>query len=98
MWMNRTEIEIEVARAQAKQDVVLVHATTILKQLQEETDAHSDGWSTWMKPAKAAEKLMQFIRKGGGTEAELKKACVPIKAFYTRIGRAAGMVLPAGLL
>jgi hypothetical protein len=37
---------------------------------------------------------MELIERGQATRAELIKALVPIKAFMTRRGNAAGMTLP----
>ena len=73
-------------------------ATQTLAALRDATDANSDGWCYWPKPARAAAKLIELIeRDGTATYAfdraradvspeELKAALRPIKAFRTRSG------------
>lgn len=66
-------------------------------KLAEWADDNSDGWHSWPKPARAAAKAMELIypqtnadydRMYGtdATEAEVKAAFRPIKAFLTRNG------------
>ena len=60
-----------------------------------EVNEHSDGWSYWNPPAKAAAKLMKIVNGYmEPTEYQLKLALIPIKSFYTRRGYAAGMKFP----
>jgi hypothetical protein len=104
MWMNEGEIEQAVERF--KSHPVLGKGARFLSAFQDEVNEHSDGWAYWKLPAKAAEKLVALLHGHlyGGmgayprlpepTDADLKKAIAPIKAFYTRRGYKAGMKLP----
>lgn len=76
---------------------VLGPAVETLRNLQEWTDAHSDGWAYWPKPARAASRLMTLIEQDGTwqyrqgdrddvTVSEYRAALRPIKAFRTRHG------------
>ena len=58
-------------------------------------DNHSDGWATWPKPARAASAAVKFIESTTSvnnqmqerydiTDAEMRLAVRPIKAFLTR--------------
>ncbi len=58
-------------------------------------NANSDGWAYWPKPCRAAAKAMAEICGDGtnaaddrpdSTEAAVKAALIPIKAFLTRQG------------
>ncbi len=91
-FMNEYDIEDSVARYRSH--AVLGPATRFLNAYKDEVNAHSDGWPYWSAPVKAAAKLIELIEKGAATEQELAKALSPIKAFMTRRGKAAGMVLP----
>lgn len=68
-----------------------------LRNLMTWANYNSDGWAYWPKPARAANRLIEVINaahsehwKGNTvddiTEADLKKALTPIKAFLTRQG------------
>ena len=61
--MNRPEIDQAVDRLTSElvhspAGLILARAVTFLKGLQEETDNHSDGWSSWPLPGHAAAQLM----------------------------------------
>lgn len=96
MWMN--EYDIEDAVRQFRGDPVLGAGAQTLANLVEWTNANSDGWPYWQKPARAADRLMSLIQdeqralRGGpaldevAVKALYKKALVPIKAFRTRQG------------
>jgi nicotinamidase-related amidase len=94
LFMNEWEIDEAVQRA--RNHPVLSAATTFLMQLRDETNAHSDGWHSWPAPCRAAKKLIELIKAGNPTERDFQKAIVPIRAFYTRRGAAAGMCWPVG--
>lgn len=92
-FMSRYEIDDAVDRWQ--DHPLLGPATQTLANLCEIADRISDGWSTWPKPARAANKLMELIEGDGTwefmsgdrddvTEAKLRAAYSPIKAFLTR--------------
>ena len=70
-------------------------AQIVLKRLVDWTNQNSDGWPYWSKPSRAATQLQNalYSRFRGAfqnrveadmTDAELKKAFSPIKAFMTR--------------
>lgn len=75
---------------------ILGPATRTLRHLEVWTDANSDGWCYWPKPARAAARLMELIERDGTskyrfdkeredvTAEEYAKALRPIKAFRTR--------------
>jgi hypothetical protein len=61
------------------------------------TNENSDGWAYWAKPSNASTKLQELLRgrfasrwgeriQDDITDAELRKAMSPIKAFLTRQG------------
>jgi hypothetical protein len=90
-------------------DPVLGKAARFLKEFKDQVDSHSDGWAYWRAPVAAANQLMTLIEAGvnkrrgfnrhGEPEIEISdkaiaKAMGPIKAFMTRRGNAAGMVMP----
>jgi hypothetical protein len=105
MWMNEGEIEQAIERFQSHP--VLGKGARFLGAFRDEVNNHSDGWPYWQAPAKAAEKLMTLLhghlfagmgaypRLAAPTEADLKEAIAPIKAFYTRHGTKAGMQFPS---
>lgn len=101
MWMNRWEIEDACDRFKA--DPVLGPAARFLHAFQQEVDRHSDGWPYWSPPSRAARKLMDLLYRhqrnaypqpAAPTAADVRRCLTPIKAFMTRRGTAAGMVLP----
>ena len=92
-WMNEYEIE-NALRVSAQYELPnLRRGAEVLSRLKDWTNSCSDGWPYWAKPGKAAAKLMDLIeprmyRPHGEdiTEAELKAALSPVKAFLTRQG------------
>jgi hypothetical protein len=97
MYMNDYEIERAVRRYEGHP--VLGKATAFLLAFMHEVNAHSDGWAYWRPPVESAKKLMMLIQSPDtASEAALKKAIAPIKAFYTRRGYAAKMEWPKGIL
>ena len=90
------EYEIENALCLLKQDGTpnLARAATVLDQLKEWTNAHSDGWPYWQKPKRASAKLQALVQDGvrrgragnytDATREEVARAFTPIKAFLTR--------------
>jgi hypothetical protein len=90
-WMNEAEIDHAVERYQ--RHPVLGPATRILSEYRHIVNANSDGWPYWAPAGRAASKLMALIESARGdfgrqaetvTEAQLKKALVPLKAFCTK--------------
>ena len=102
LFMN--EFDIEEAQARWATHPTLGPATRFLARFAAEVNAHSDGWPYWSLPVKSAAKLMTVIqdantrwRDGRSVETsaeDVRQALVPIKAFMTRRGTAAGMRLP----
>jgi hypothetical protein len=97
MFMNEYDIE-EALRFTAYHELAnLRHGAEVLSNLKDWTNANSDGWPYWQKPARAAAKLMTVLEsartayyRGGEpldiTGPELAKALTPIKSFLTRQG------------
>jgi len=95
MWMN--EHEIDNAASRYELHPVLGPATCTLVNLVRWTNANSDGWPYWTKPAKAADKLMQLIGTGiayqvdperqDATMEAYRAALTPLKSFRTRMGK-----------
>ncbi len=93
MFMNEYEIDDAAQRFAA--DPILGPATKTLQNLKDATNANSDGWPYWQKPARAAKALMDLIdtavlnawsTKVEITPSQVRKAMTPIKAFRTRSG------------
>jgi hypothetical protein len=92
MWMNEWEVEDAVERF-TDETPNLHRGVGILSRLMRWTNNNSDGWPYWQKPSNAAGKLMDHLHAAMRsyavkdiTEAELKKALSPIKAFLTKQG------------
>jgi len=94
MWMNEGEVSYEVE--QWVDHPVLGPATRTLQNLVDGTNACSDGWPYWRKPANAARQLMELIGSANqhmrhGTElptdeqlaTRLKKAYATLRRFRT---------------
>ena len=67
----------------------------VVDNLREWANQNSDGWAYWPKPTRAADKAMQLIEsrttelnraqeREDITDAEMRSAVAPIKAFMTR--------------
>lgn len=83
LFMNTWDID-EAADRYKKQPV-LDRATRLLVAFRDLIDANSDGWAYWRLAPKAAEKLMTLIKEPEtASEAKLKAAITPLKAFCTR--------------
>lgn len=92
-FMNRWDVDMAVDRF--KKHPVLSRATKFLQDLRDETDAHSDGWAYWKAPLHAAGQLMGIIQHPEwATEENFQRALAPIKSFYTKRGKDAGMKWP----
>lgn len=75
----------------------LAEGVRIVRRLAEWADSVSDGWHSWPKPVRAAQRLMAVLRASDRiwrsdvslpdiTDAELRDLVRPIKAFLTRQG------------
>lgn len=99
------EWDVTEAMEQHRFHPILGPATETLYNLMRWSNTNSDGWAYWPKPCKAARKLQEFIQGDGSwdarygdrpdvTEAKLKAAYSPIKAFLTRQGiSATGIII-----
>lgn len=96
MWMNRYEIT-EALGLDAEDFPVALKAARILDRLRHWADSNSDGWHSWPKPGKAADRLMVELKAAMEsryrhpydadiTEADLRRALTPIKSFLTKQG------------
>lgn len=90
--MNDTDIAMAMSRN--ANHPVLGYASKFLKSFQEQVNDHSDGWSYWQAPVRAASKLMTLVQSSDGSELQLSQALAVIKSFYTRKGYSAGMEFP----
>jgi hypothetical protein len=90
MWMN--EYEVAQAIFNFHDTPNLLQGALVLDKLTIWTNRNSDGWPYWQKPARAAKSLMALLQGADRfnpvdiSEADLKKALSPIKAFLTRQG------------
>lgn len=92
IFMNEWDIAESVVRF--ARHPVLGPATRFLQCYRDEVNRVSDGWPYWSPPVKAAAHLITLIQRGDASHAEVRRALGPIKAFMTRRGNVAGMVLP----
>jgi hypothetical protein len=93
LFMNEWEIKETMVRY--RNHAVLSKATRFLDAFKDQVNLNSDGWPYWSQPVKSAAKLMQLIENPDtATEANFRKALMPIRSFYTRKGYAAGMQWP----
>lgn len=92
-YMN--DYDIMIATIRNSGNPVLRKATAFLVSFKAQVDFNSDGWAYWKAPVVAANKLMLLVEgKTPATQANFKAALSPIKSFYTRRGKAAGMLFP----
>jgi hypothetical protein len=96
------QYDIRHARNRYALHPVLGPATATLCHLERAANENSDGWHSWPKPARSAEKLMALIEgdehpggrsgamfdptRADATVEKLRTALRPIKAFRTRSG------------
>lgn len=96
-FMNRFDVEEAVARFSWGTAPNRYYVARVVQNLVDWTDRNSDGWPYWPKPARAAAKAFALIdgytwserreqEMHDATEAEVKAALAPIKAFLTRQG------------
>src|SRR3954471_22836999 len=97
MWMNEHEVDECLRHFHPSEVPNLAKGAQVLATLVEWTNANSDGWPYWVRPARAAGRLMDVLglsRKAyyrGAepddiTEADLRQLLAPIKAFLTKQG------------
>ena len=94
-FMNEYEIQEAYDRFQHQPNRHRV--VDVVGRLADWANSNSDGWSSWPKPVRAAQRAIELIsfstwdqiqaaRREDITEAEVTKALAPIKAFLTRHG------------
>lgn len=90
--MNEYDIE-EALRSTAQQELPnLRQAAEVLSRLKDWVNSCSDGWPYWNPPRKASSNLQGLLTRAtlykygarDCTEAEVKRAITPVKAFLTR--------------
>jgi len=96
MWMNEYDIERMLNLFDPAEVPNLAKAAKTLDHFATWTNANSDGWAHWPKPAKAATKIMDLLQNASvqayngtlrdASDADLKRALTPIKSFLTRQG------------
>lgn len=106
LFMN--EWDIATAAQRYADHPVLGRATRFLDAHKDQVNAHSDGWPYWSAAVRPCAKLMTLVQQADtdkraglplrATEADLKAAIAPIRAFYTRRGNAAGTTFPSAAL
>jgi len=95
MFANRHDITDWVDRYGEYDVPNLGTAALTLQRLQEQVDSMSDGWGYWRAGTAAGGRLVAALqvadvqyRRGGElrdlTDAELKRALIPVKSFLTR--------------
>ncbi len=58
----------------------------VADQVRQHANANSDGWHSWRLPCSACGKLLLLLEtRAEPSDAALRAALSPIKAFYTRI-------------
>jgi O-acetylhomoserine/O-acetylserine sulfhydrylase-like pyridoxal-dependent enzyme len=104
MWMNQYEDEELPQFFGDGNTPNLATGAWILGNLMDWTNSNSDGWPYWTKPSRAAKRLMEALNLakqayyrgtmvGDLTDAQLRAVLSPIKAFLTRQGVDAALVL-----
>lgn len=102
-WLNEYEVEEAVRLFRDDEVPNLSAGAQALQALVNWTNSHSDGWPYWRLPSQAAKRLQQALyearmqayrdRVEDISEADLKAALRPIKAFLTKQGANAVEVL-----
>lgn len=96
-FMNDYDIETAQYRFSQGETPNREKVADIVAKLAEWADNNSDGWHSWPKPCRAASKALDLIdphtyaeivefEQNDCSDAEVKKAFSPIKAFLTRQG------------
>lgn len=110
-FMNDYDIERALRRYSTGRTPNRLRAAITIARLANWTNRNSDGWAYWPKPCRAAAKIMALLEGTGSTtndvldtllrtdatDAELKAALVPVKAFLTRHGVDHAEVIPSSI-
>lgn len=95
LYMNDFDLAFAGSRFARGRTPNRLALTRVVDELRHWTNDNSDGWAYWPKPCRAARSAMVLIQSTTNaanheqeahdiTEAELKAALRPIKAFLTR--------------
>lgn len=98
-WLSEYDVEetVRILMMTGHETSRWMEATRVLQRLINWTNSNSDGWHSWPKPSRAAQRLQAALydaayeaRQGrlheDLTEAQLRTLLVPVKAFLTRQG------------
>lgn len=96
-FMNDYDIAQAVQRFDASETMNRLRVARLIYRLSYWADANSDGWAFWPKPCRAAAKAIALVESRtwaenerqeevDATDAEVRAALSPIKAFLTRQG------------
>jgi hypothetical protein len=107
LFMNEWDIETAVREFDPYVTPNRAQLAVVVSNLREWANRNSDGWCYWPKPCNAAKKAMGHIasttnreneerRRNDITDAQLKAALSPIKAFLTRQDADHAEVIPVG--
>ena len=102
-FMNEYDVEEAQRFFDADETPNLALAASRLNDLVRWTNANSDGWAYWPRPARSAAKVMERLDEAKSayyrgtsvtdlTDRELSLAFTPVKAFLTRQGVSAAEV------
>lgn len=105
-FMNDYDLASAIQRFDAAETMNRLEVARTVARLADWTDRNSDGWAYWPKPARAAAKAMSLIESRtwaeneqqeevDATDAEVRAAYAPIKAFLTKQGVPHDAIFPA---
>lgn len=87
-FMNDYDITSAISRHSRNSHPNRLGAALVIDQLAEWTNAHSDGWAYWPKPARAAAHLMEIAENWQAsedcTDEQFAAAVRPVKSFLTK--------------
>ena len=105
-YMNEYDVDEAVRRFDPSATPNRAYLARVVDAMRGYANTHSDGWAYWPKPARACGRAFELIDGGtmrerieqeerDATDAEVRAALSPIKAFLTRQGENHESVLPA---
>lgn len=93
LFMNEYDVQDAVIRFATDSSTPNLGTVALaLDRLVSWTNSNSDGWAYWPKPCRAAKSLQQLLQSADRydpqdvTEAEVRRALAPVRAFLTRQG------------
>lgn len=95
MFTNEYDVAVAIQRFDAAETTNRLAVARLVERLIEWTNSHSDGWAYWAKPGNAARAACGLIigrtyaesdllEQRDATDAVVRRALSPIKAFCTR--------------